>query len=137
MVFDMPNVGRSVNAGLIGGAISYYMRPNATLSLSLINLEMSLYVALGASTAGAHLISSMIIENVFPALDVSEKFREPTSAALSIATNAAASSALLYAMNPLAVGELSIPRILMYSVVSDVAGNYVYDNLTGPLLLQN
>jgi hypothetical protein len=82
------------------------------VSLSLINFEIPLWVALGASTAGAHLISSMIIENVFPALDVSEKFRKPTSAALSIATNAAASSALLYAMNPLAVGELSIPVYL-------------------------
>ena len=76
MVFDMQNVGRSVNAGLIGAGISYYMRPNATLSLSLINSEIPLYVALGVSTAGAHLISSMVIENVFPALDVSEKFRE-------------------------------------------------------------
>ena len=137
MMFDMQNIGRSANAGLIGAGIFYYMRPNATLSLSLINSEIPLWVALGASTAGAHLISSMIIENVFPALDVSEKFREPTSAALSIATNATTSSALLYAMNPLAVGELSIPRILMYSIVSDVAGNYVYNNLTGPLLLQN
>ena len=137
MVFDMQNIGISANAGLIGAGISYYMRPNATLFLSLINSEIPLWVALGASTAGAHLISSMIIENVFPALDMSEKFREPTPAALIIATNAAASSALLYAMNPLAVGELSIPRILMYSVISDVAGSYVYDNLTGPLLLQN
>lgn len=79
-----------------------------------------MYVALGVSTAGAHLISLMIIENMVPALDVNEKFRKPTSAALSIATKAATSSALLYAMNHLAVGELSIPRILMYSVVSDV-----------------
>ena len=137
MMFDMQNIGRSANAGLIGAGISYYMRPNATLFLSLIGSEIPLWVALGGSTATAHLISSMILENMFPALDMFQKFREPTSAALSIATNAATSLALLYAMNPLAVGELSIPRILMYSVVSDVAGNYVYDNLTGPLLLQN
>ena len=137
MMFDMQNIGRSANAGLIGAGISYCMLPNATLSLSLIGSDIPLWVVLGVSTAGAHLISLMIIENVFPALDVSEKYREPTSTALSIATNAAASSVLLYAMNPLAVGELSIPCILMYSVVSDVAGNYVYDNLTGPLLLQN
>ena len=123
MVFDMQNVGQSVNAGLIGGAISYYMQPNATLSLSLINSKIPLYVALGASTAGAHLISSMIIDNVFPALDVSEKFREPTSAALSIATNVAASSALLYAMNPLTVEELSIPVYLCIVSYQILQGN--------------
>ena len=136
MMFDMQNIGRSANAGLIGAGHFYYMRPNATLSLSLIDSEIPLWIALGVSTAGARLISSMITKNVFPALDMSEKFREPTSAALSIATNAATSSALLYAMNPLANGELSIPHIRMYSVVFGVAENYVYDNLTGPLLLQ-
>jgi hypothetical protein len=75
MMFDMQNIGRSANAGLIGAGISYYMRSNATLSLSLIGSEIPLWVALGVTTAGSHLISSMILENVFPTLDVSEKFR--------------------------------------------------------------
>ena len=73
-MFDMQNVGQTVNAGLIGAGISYYIRPNATLSLSLIGSEILLWVALGASTSGAHLISSMMIENVSPALNVSETF---------------------------------------------------------------
>ena len=74
MIFDMKIVGRYINAGLIGDDISYYMPPNATLSLSLINSEIPLWVALSVSTAEAYLISSMIIDNVFPALDVSKKY---------------------------------------------------------------
>ena len=50
------------------------MRPDATLSLSLVISEISLYVKLGVGTTGAHLISLMIIEDMFSALDVSEKF---------------------------------------------------------------
>ena len=40
MMFDRQNIGRSVNAGLIGGTVSYYMRPNATLSLLLLGSEI-------------------------------------------------------------------------------------------------
>ena len=114
-------------AGVVSYPIYGYLYGGKFLNSSITG-RMSLPVILSVASGLSFLVSEVVHNNVFPALHVSEKYSNPASAGINIASNYASQNVMLGLLNSSAVSEVGQMNLLIAAAASASASSYVYNN---------
>ena len=118
-------------SGLISYPIYQYLYGGKALNSDLIG-RMSLPIVLSVASGLSFLVAETVLNQVFPALHVSEKFSSPASSALNIGANYGAQNVMLGLLNSNSVAEIGQMNLLLAAGASAAASSYVYNSFVSP-----